>query len=37
MVDSFATVYNDLRIMEAAMERTINNEPLFNEEVPPIA
>ena len=37
MADSFATIYNDLRIMEAAMERAINDEPLFDEDVPPIA
>jgi hypothetical protein len=37
MADSFATVYDDLRTMEAAMERAINDEPLFDEDVPPIA
>jgi hypothetical protein len=37
MADSFATIYNDLRIMEAAMERAINDEPLFDEDVPSIA
>jgi hypothetical protein len=37
MVDSFATVYDDLRLIEAAMERTINDEPLLDENVPPIA
>jgi hypothetical protein len=37
MADSFATIYDDLRMMESVMERAINNEPLFNEDVPPIA
>jgi hypothetical protein len=37
MADSFATFYDDLRMMEAAMERAMNNEPLFDEDVPPIA
>ncbi len=37
MADSFATVYNNPRTMEATMEHTINDEPLFGEDVPPIA
>jgi hypothetical protein len=37
MADSFATVYGDLRTMEAMMERAINDKPLFDEDVPPIA
>jgi hypothetical protein len=36
MTDSFATVYGNLRTMEAAMERAMNKEPLFDEDVPPI-
>jgi hypothetical protein len=35
MADSFATIYDNLRMME--MEDTINNKPLFDEDVPPIA
>ncbi len=37
MADSFATVYDDLRTMEAPMECAINDEPLFDEDVPSIA
>ncbi len=37
MADRFVTVYDNLRTMEAAMEYTINDEPLFDEDVPPIA
>ena len=36
MEDSFATVYDDLRTMEAPMECAINDEPLFDEDVPSI-
>jgi hypothetical protein len=36
MADSFATVYDNLRMMEATMECAINDEPLFDEDVPPI-
>jgi hypothetical protein len=37
MADSFATVYDNLRLMETAMGCTINDKPLLNEDVPPIA
>jgi hypothetical protein len=36
MAGSFATVYNNLRSVEAAMECAINDEPLLDEDVPPI-
>jgi hypothetical protein len=37
MADSFATIYDNLRLIEAAMEHAINDKPLINEDVPPIA
>ncbi len=36
MADNFATIDDDLRLIEAVMERAINDEPLFDEDVPPI-
>ncbi len=35
MVDSFANVWDALRIMEAGIGSAIDNEPLYNKDVPP--